>query len=216
MWVVCSWGSQLNWAALTKEAYAIYLSVRKLSFYLTSADVLIRSDHLPLKKFLHKNTRNIKVDNWAVELDTYNLKFKYIQGIKNTLTDTLSQLIDIDPDVELPKEKPGQEFGYNFLEDLPPVEVGEIIVEGVEIKPDPDTFLKDINLKLPLQPEAIRTLQAQDTKIINLLNRLKVGDLDANVYLVEDGILRCRIVESTGNEFKPIVIPKCLMWIMYW
>ena len=83
-------GSQLNWAALTKEVYAIYLSVRKLSFYLTSADILIRSDHLPLKKFLHKNTRNIKVDNWAVELDTYNLKFEYIQGIKNTLADTLS------------------------------------------------------------------------------------------------------------------------------
>ena len=73
-------GSQLNWAALTKEAYAIYLSVRKLSFYLTSTDVLIRSDYLPLKKFLHKNTRNIKVNNWAVELDTYNLKFEYIQA----------------------------------------------------------------------------------------------------------------------------------------
>ena len=54
-------------------------------------------------------------------------------------------------------------------------------------------------------------LQIQDTKIINLLNRLKVGDLDVNVYLVDDGILRCRIMESTGNEFKPIVIPKCLM-----
>ena len=27
-------GSQLNWAALTKEAYAIYMSVKKLSFYL--------------------------------------------------------------------------------------------------------------------------------------------------------------------------------------
>ena len=77
-------GSQLNWAVLTKEAYAIYLSIRKLSFYLTRADILIRSDQLPLKKFLHKNTRNIKVDNWAVELDTYNLKFEYIQGIKNT------------------------------------------------------------------------------------------------------------------------------------
>ena len=83
-------GSQLNWAALTKEAYAIYLSVRKLSFYLTGADVLIRSDHLPLKRFLHRNTRNIKVDNWAVELETYSLKFEYIQGIKNTLADTLS------------------------------------------------------------------------------------------------------------------------------
>ena len=27
-------GSQLNWVALTKEAYAIYMSVKKLSFYL--------------------------------------------------------------------------------------------------------------------------------------------------------------------------------------
>ena len=61
-------GSQLNWAALTKEAYAIYMSVRKLSFYLTNTDVLIRSDHLPLKKF----------NNWTVELKSYNLKFEYI------------------------------------------------------------------------------------------------------------------------------------------
>ena len=34
-------GSQLNWAALTKEAYVIYMSVQKLSFYLTNTDVLI-------------------------------------------------------------------------------------------------------------------------------------------------------------------------------
>ena len=42
-------GSQLNWAALTKEAHAIYMSVKKLSFYLTDAAVLLKSDHLPLK-----------------------------------------------------------------------------------------------------------------------------------------------------------------------
>ena len=47
-------GSQLNWAALTEEAYAIYMSVRRLSFYVTDAEVTIRSDHLPLKKFLNK------------------------------------------------------------------------------------------------------------------------------------------------------------------
>ena len=44
-------GSQLNWAALTKEAYRIYMSVKKVAFYLTNADVLLKSDHLPLKKF---------------------------------------------------------------------------------------------------------------------------------------------------------------------
>ena len=44
-------GSQLNWAALTKEAFTIYMSVKKLSFYLTDADILLKSDHLPLNKF---------------------------------------------------------------------------------------------------------------------------------------------------------------------
>ena len=28
-------GSWLNWAALTKEAYAIYMSIKKSTFYLT-------------------------------------------------------------------------------------------------------------------------------------------------------------------------------------
>ena len=44
-------GSQQNWAALTKEAYAIYMAVRKLSFYITDAEVTTKCDHLPLKKF---------------------------------------------------------------------------------------------------------------------------------------------------------------------
>ena len=47
-------GSQLNWAALTKEAFAIYMSVKKLSFYLTDADILLKNDHLPLKNFCRK------------------------------------------------------------------------------------------------------------------------------------------------------------------
>ena len=204
-------GSQLNWAALTKEAYAIYMSLRKLNFYLTKADVLIRSDHLLLKKFLRQNTMNNKVKNWAVELKSYNLKFEYIKGIKNTLTDTLSRLLEIDPDVALPAEPQGTEFGYNFFEELPPVEVGEIIVEGVELKPNPDTFSKNVDLTLPLKSRSIRSLQAKDTKISNILQQLQVGDLPPDVYLIEDGILRRRIVELTGNEFKLIVIPRSLV-----
>ena len=40
-------GSQLNWAAMTKEAYAIYMTVKKSTFYITGHDVTLRSDHLP-------------------------------------------------------------------------------------------------------------------------------------------------------------------------
>ena len=32
-------GSQLNWAALTKEAYAIYMSIKKLRYYLEEAEI---------------------------------------------------------------------------------------------------------------------------------------------------------------------------------
>ena len=92
-------GSQMNWACLTKEAYAIYMSIKKLAYYLEDADITLRSDHLPLKKFLAKNTLNSKVNNWAIEISPFWITFEYIKGIKNTLADTMSCLIEIDPQV---------------------------------------------------------------------------------------------------------------------
>ena len=115
-------GSQLNWATLTKEAYAIYMSIKKLSFYIDTAKITVRSDHLPLKKFLEKNTMNSKVNNWAVELKSQNITFEYIPGIKNTLADTLSRLIDIDQDIRLQPEEEGKEFGYFPFEELLPAQ----------------------------------------------------------------------------------------------
>ena len=94
-------GSQLNWVALTKEAFAIYSSIKKLSYNLEDAEIILRSDHLPLKKFLQKNTLNTKVNNWAVEISPYRIQFEYIKGIKNTLADTMSRLIQIDPEAKL-------------------------------------------------------------------------------------------------------------------
>ena len=36
-------GSQLNWATLTKEAYTIYMSVKKLSFYIDTAKITVKA-----------------------------------------------------------------------------------------------------------------------------------------------------------------------------
>ena len=68
-----------------------------------------------------------------------------------------------------------------------------------------------LHLTLPLKSRSIRSLQAKDAKISNILQWLQVGDLPPDVYLIEDGILRRRIVELTGNEFKLIVIPRSLV-----
>ena len=137
-------GSQLNWATLMKEAFAIYMSVKKLSVYLTDAQILVRSDHKPLEKFLQKNTLNSKVNNWVIELEAFNIQFDYIKGSSNILADTLSRLIAIDPDAPLTPEGQGYEFGYAIFEEFPEVktntyEVNEVIVgTKKEIKNDPD------------------------------------------------------------------------------
>ena len=120
-------GSQLNWAALTKEAYAIYMSIKKLNYYLEDAEIILMCDHLPLKKFLKRNTLNSKVNNWAVELSAHRIEFRYIKGIKNTLADTMSRLIQIDPGIELQEEEEGREYGYAVFESLPPIMTKEEI-----------------------------------------------------------------------------------------
>ena len=56
-------GSQLNWAALKKEAYAIYMTFRKFSYYLEGAKTILRSSHAPLWKFLAGKTFNNTVNN---------------------------------------------------------------------------------------------------------------------------------------------------------
>ena len=127
-------GSQLNWAAMTKEAYAIYMSVRRLSFYVTDAEVTIRSDHLPLKKFLNKQTMNSKVNNWAVELEQFRLHMEWIPGTRNLLADSLSHLLDIVPDAQKSKESDDQEFGSYCFEELEPAKVMEkVSTEVIEL-----------------------------------------------------------------------------------
>ena len=53
----------LTFTALTKEAYAIYISLKKLTVYIGDSKITVRSDHLPLKWFLGKNTLKSKVNN---------------------------------------------------------------------------------------------------------------------------------------------------------
>ena len=172
-------GSQLNWAALMKEAFAIYMSVKKLLFYLTDAQILLRSDHKPLEKFLLKNTLNSKVNNWAMELEAFNIQFDYIKGSNNILADTLSHLISIDPDTPTMPEEPGYEFGYAIFEEFPKVttktyEVNEVIVgTNTEIfKNDPELQNSLQCIENPIAPQKLQRLQQQDTNIEILKHKL--------------------------------------------
>ena len=108
-------GSQLNWVDLMKEAYAIYMSIKKATFYLTGHEITLRSNHLPPKKFLRKMTLNQMVNHWSTEIESFNINFVHILGKDNILADTLSRLIDTDPDLKQQPELEDHEFGRYCL-----------------------------------------------------------------------------------------------------
>ena len=201
-------GSQLNWAALTKEAFAIYSSIKKLSYYLEDAEIFLRSDHLPLKKFLQKNTLNTKVNNWAVEISPYKIQFEYIKGIKDTLADTMSRLIQIDPEAKLCPEQEGYEFGYYAFEDM---ELIKCEVQEIETtQPSGPIPLPQEGIRLPLSDEKLQALQAEDKFCKDISNKLQQEQLqNKNPYYIENGILK-RFVEDGKQKFEVVVLPQVL------
>ena len=149
------------------------MSIKKLAYYLEDVDITLRSDHLPLKKFLAKNTLNSKVNNWAIEISPCHITLEYIKGIKNTLADTMSRLIDIDPQVQPESEPEGYEFGYYTFDTLPTLEVSNI-----ETPQDTSLNINDINapdsilLDLPINNDSLFKIQQKDSFCKNILTHI--------------------------------------------
>ena len=202
-------GSQINWACLTKEAYAIYMSIKKLAYYLEDADITLRSDHLPLKKFLEKNTLNSKVNNWAIEISPFCIIFEYIKGIKNTLADTMSRLIEIDPQIQQDSEPEGYEFGYYAFDTLPDMEVFhvEMTRQAANGKENNDI---DSVIRLPLSENMLSDLQAQDTFCSHILTQIEKGNIkEGHIYLIQNKILK-RYVADGNNTYETVILPRAL------
>ena len=207
-------GSQLNWAAMMKEAYAIYMTIKKSTFYLTGADITLRSDHLPLNKFLQKNTLNLHINNWAVEIESFKIKFVHIAGKDNVITDTLSHLIDIDPDIILEPELKDYEFGSYCFETLPKARSSSVseklaTVDGVDICEISITYDNGENLpnsvEMPLSDEKFSQLQIRDKKIHNLRVRVSNGEYP-DFYKMENNVLYCMVIEN-NHKFDAAVLP---------
>ena len=207
-------GSQINWATLTKEAYAIYVSVKKLDHYIQDAEVTLRSDHLPLKSFLQKNTMNTKVNNWAIDITSRcrNIQFEYIKGIKNTLADTMSRLIEITPEIEQEPEPPGQEFGYDIFETLEPIETTTHYInelkEEIQIKHEaiPDDLLPIVDLT----ESQLEDIQMKDKFIKNIVNRLVAKQQpEGKPYYLEGRLLKKYIYDNKQRFEVTVVPPNC-------
>ena len=196
---------------MVKEAYAIYMAARKLHYYISNSDTTIRSDHMPLRQFLLKNTKNTTVNNWAVSIEDYQLKFEYIKGVKNTLADTMSRLVQLDPDVALPPEPDGQQFGK-------PLQGGgetaaasdylvEQVVEGPKIEPKEGPMGDVILPTWGLIDAYLKDAQGKDALCQRIFAQAaKNGEKAIHPYYVEQGILM-KYVSDNKQRFEVIVVP---------
>ena len=115
-----------------------------------------------------KNTLNSKVNNWAIEISPFCITFKYIKGIKNTLANTMSRLIDIDPQTQQDSEPEGYEFGYYTFDTLPAMEVSNIETTQ-DISSNDEKDFKENIIKLPLDINILSELQLKDKFCANIL-----------------------------------------------
>ena len=99
---------------------------------------------------------NAKVNNWAVELEQFNLKMEWIMGSKKTLADSLSRFVEVCPEAAKQPEPTGQEFSCACFDELEPVKVEYIeVIETVQITENEN--FKEI--QLPLKNSQMQQLQ---------------------------------------------------------
>ena len=192
------------------------MSIKKSTFYLTGHEITLRSDHLPLKKFLRKMTLNNTVNNWSTEIESFNINFVHISGKANVLAAMLSRLIDTDPDLQQQPELEGHEFGKNCFETLPKVRgsLNEVKIGGemakvceIQITYDnPEN--SECSVELPLEDYKFASLQGNDPKIRDLRDKEKEGEYN-QFYFVKNNVLFRSIVEN-GHKFEVRVIPESL------
>ena len=148
-----------------------------------------------------------------MELESFNTQFEHIRGQNNVLADTLSPLIDIDPDTQLTLEGMGYEFGYAVFKELPKVktfEINEVISGDKKIKNDPDLQDTPQCTANPIAPERLKHLQEQDATIETLKHKLTHNRLDKYYMIDENGLLTRKVVDG-GHKFHAIYLPAVLV-----
>ena len=140
----------------------------------------------------------------------------HFSGKANVLADTLSRLIDTDPDLQQQPEMEGHEFGKYCFETLSKatgstshIKVGGDAAEVCEIQityDNPENL--ELSVELPLEDDKFASLQENDPKILDLHDKVKEGEYK-QFYFVNNNVLFRSIVDN-GHKFEARVIPESL------
>ena len=144
----------------------------------------------------------------------FNIQFKHISGIQNTLADTLMRIVRIDPGMKPVPEKEGYEIGYSCFEELPPAEVfnvDEAVTKEVNLHSDIDIAIPEVECTLPVPTAKLLSLQLKDSLCQKRAKQVNTNtDTSKSYYIDTDGILR-NLLQDNEEVFKTVVLPKILI-----
>ena len=151
-----------------------------------------------------------------MELQQFHIQFEYIEGIKNTLEDTMSRLVKIDPELEKDPEKPDQEFGKYVFDKLDPVLVEAVFgvsqedseqctVQERELKRKEEPIPSDPKIDWTVSIDQLRLLQVKDEFCKRIIKKVMKDQTEnkshSYPYYIDEGIL-CRYVTDNKQRFE--------------
>ena len=123
----------------------------------------------------------------------------------------MSQLIDIDPQVQPESEPEGYEFGYYTFDILPTLEVSNVETPQDTSLNDNDINVPDsILLDLPINNDSLFKLQQKDTFCNNNHTQIEKGNItEGQMYMVKDKLLKRYVIDG-DNTYETTVIPRAI------
>ncbi|XP_060810186.1 uncharacterized protein LOC132904273 [Amyelois transitella] len=88
--------AERNYTTTEREALAVVWAVGKFRGYIEGSEIIVKSDHQPLRWLMSLKSPSGRLARWALTLQEYNLKIEYTPGRANVIADTLSRPVCAD------------------------------------------------------------------------------------------------------------------------
>jgi len=189
-----------------KECLAIVWAFKNFDHYLLGHNILVRSDHKPLKYLGSCSTKNERIKRWASNLAQYDFTIEHISGQHNSAADFLSRLEPEDMKtaaITRSKTKPKDEMQPEIRIPLTTENVEE---EPLDNQPDHAELTS---------AENIAEEQRKDPLIQKILQQLDSGEVNkgelCRFFRSGDVLVRLWRIRGMQESALQIVVPKTLV-----
>ena len=213
--------TQCRWSTVEKECWAIHHALQKLHSWISCSQILVRTDHQPLRYIINSDTGsfNRKINSWALTIASYNIDVEYLPGRANVVADLMSRKpTSSTQEVAKGKQVSEQEPELKTEVKEEPLQVNHIDSSKLDTSKylNLEPPLVDVEEKPTLTELDTREEQKLDENITLLKKNLEAGKLnksqDKSLIIMEDILYFISDVE--GSPKLRLYLPEHLVDVM--